>query len=192
MAISHASQEYKDFIEEIEGRSISKQVVIREKELRGSRIRCIMFTGMPRYRVADFLTDIVKPFSEVHDAIDFWMPRGFKSPDEAELSKNLGFLNTEQRENILGWWLKRQKGAKTPNWDIVSTCSIDKRGGLILVEAKLYDKELNENDSCGASNQENLAQIDKALREANVGLGTLATKWGLSKDTHYQISNRFT
>jgi hypothetical protein len=62
---------------------------------------------------------------------------------------------------------------------------------LILVEAKSYDKELNENDSCGASNQENLAQIDKALREANVGLGTLATKWGLSKDTHYQISNRF-
>jgi hypothetical protein len=89
MAISHASQEYKDFIEEIEGRSISKQVVIREKELRGSRIRCIMFTGIPRYRVADFLTDIVKPFSEVHDTIDFWMPRGFKSPDEAELSKNL-------------------------------------------------------------------------------------------------------
>lgn len=190
-AISPAFPEYKDFIEEIKARSISKQVGIQEKELRGSRIRCIMLTSMPREYTAKLLTDLVEPFSVVMDNLDFWMPRGFKSPEEAELSKNLGFLNAEQRKCILQWWLKKQKGAKTPNWDLVSTCSIDQRKGLILVEAKSYDKELKENDSCGATNPENLEQISTALNKANLGLNTLLPGWALEKLRCYQISNRF-
>lgn len=188
--ISYTSQEYQDFIEEI-GRRISNQRDVRRKELRGSRFRCLMFTNQTREKIAEDLTAIINPFSFVDDTIDFWMPRGFRFPDEARLSKSLGFLNDEQQRKVMGWWLKRQNGANIPNWDIVSTCTIDERKGLILIEAKSYDNELNEDDTCGATNPENRQQIEKALSEANVGLGALVKKWGLSKDTHYQLSNRF-
>jgi hypothetical protein len=119
------------------------------------------------------------------------MPRGFLNPDEAKLGETTGFLSEEQRKVVTTWWLKVTRNANTPNWDIVSTCKIEGQPGLILVEAKAYDKELKQNDKCNASNADNLEQIGKAIQEANAGLNTILSGWGLAKESHYQLCNRF-
>jgi len=119
------------------------------------------------------------------------MPRGFLYPDEAKLGETTGFLSEEQRKVVTTWWLKVTRNANTPNWDIVSTCNMDGQPGLILLEAKAYDKELKQNDKCNSSNADNLEQIGKAIRKANVGLNAILPGWGLSQDSHYQLCNRF-
>ena len=167
------------------------KVTFVKKELRGSRLRCLMLTAMPRKRVARALTNLVQPYGVVDATHDRWMPRGFLEPDEAKLGETSGFLSEGQRKVVTTWWLKVTRNANTPNWDIVSTCTMEGQPGLILVEAKAYDKELKQNDKCNASNADNLEQIGKAIREANAGLNTILPGWGLSQDSHYQLCNRF-
>jgi hypothetical protein len=61
-------------------------------------------------------------------------------PDWGEVS---AFLNPEQREALTTWWLAVRERANTPNWDIVSTCQMVGRQGLVLVEAKAHAGELH-------------------------------------------------
>ena len=107
-----------------------------QKDLRGSRLRCLMLTSLSRESVAQALTSLVKPFAVVSQK-DFWMPGGFFKPDEAKLGETPDFLCAEHRELVMAWWLKvRNRYTNTPNWDIASTCTIGNKQGLILVEAK--------------------------------------------------------
>lgn len=167
------------------------KVTFDKKDLRGSRLRCLMLTAMPRNQVARCLTEMVQPYGVVDASRDQWMPRGFLEPDEAKLGETAGFLSAVQREILTSWWLAVADQANTPNWDIVSTCKLEGQQGLILVEAKAYDKELKQKDECNSSNADNLEQIGKAIREANAGLNTILPRWSLSRDSHYQLCNRF-
>src|SRR5262249_15775080 len=92
-------------------------------------------------------------------------------------------------------WLKEREGRNTPNWDMVSTCEIGGEPGLVLVEAKAHEGELNiTTDSCG-SQSENKSQIESAIREANDALNrsqcTRFSGWSLAHEKCYQVSNRF-
>jgi hypothetical protein len=167
------------------------RVTFGKKELRGSRLRCLMVTTMPRKQVARCLTELIQPYGAVDAIRDHWMPLGFLKPDEAKLSEAPDFLSEKQRKALTPWWLKVTRNANTPNWDIVSTCKIEGQPGLILVEAKAHDKELKQEDKCSASNPDNLEQIGKSIQEANLGLNSILPGWGLSKNTHYQLCNRF-
>lgn len=169
----------------------NEKVAFDKKELRGSRLRCLMFTSMPRNYVANCLTELVQPFGVVDSTRDQWMPKGFLEPDEARLGEDSGFLSEKHRKSLKAWWLKVTRNANTPNWDIVSTCKTEGQTGLILIEAKAHSKELKQEDKCGSSNDGNLEQIGKAIHKANTGLNSILPGWGLSKDTCYQISNRF-
>jgi len=170
---------------------INDKVTFAKKELRGSRLRCLMLTAMPRKQVANCLTELVQPYGVVDATRDQWMPCGFLRPEEARLGETTGFLSKGQRKTVTTWWLKVTRNANTPNWDIVSTCKMEGQPGLILVEAKAYDGELKQNDKCNASNADNLEQIGKAIRKANVGLNAILPGWGLLQDLHYQLCNRF-
>ena len=79
------------------------------------------------------------------------------------------------------------------NWDIASSCTIQGKPGLLLVEAKAHLKELRVNDDrCRSSNQANLDRIGNALAAANAALQSATGKpWNLSRDRQYQLSNRF-
>jgi hypothetical protein len=77
----------------------------------------------------------------------------------------------------------------TPNWDIASTCTIDGKRGLLLVEAKAHHKKLKQDDCCGA--RKNFERIGEAVRAANDGLNKVANGWNLSHKSHYQLCNRF-
>ncbi len=170
------------------------------KEQRGSRARCVLFTEGAREDVARRLTALVAPHAVVDPARHVWAPNGLANPAEGKLGDTAPFLSGPQREEISNWWLAvRHATANTPNWDIISQATIGGREGLILVEAKAHDQELIKEESGkrskpdptpgSASNHERIgACIEEASRSLSSASGV---SWNLSRDSHYQLSNRF-
>jgi hypothetical protein len=118
-----------------------KTISFREREFKGSRLRCLLLTSREPTEVAEFLSALVAPHAKV-SANDQWAPRGLREPDEAKLGETAGFLSEQDRNTVTGWWLAKSRRANTPNWDLVSGCQIGNRQGLILVEAKAHEGEL--------------------------------------------------
>jgi hypothetical protein len=163
------------------------KIFFERREFKGSRFRCLLSTQQPKSRVVAFLNSLVQPLAKVGDD-DSYMPDGFSNPEEARLGETLKFLTPNQREVLTDWWLAVREKANTPNWDIISTCTIGGRQGLLMVEAKAHVGELNPNDCCGSANEKNRNRIEKAIGQVNQGLGE---GWTLSIESHYQLSNRF-
>ena len=164
------------------------RICFEKREFKGSRFRCLLATQQPKPKVVAFLNSLVQPLAKVGED-DSYMPEGFCKPDEARFGDETnGFLTDEQCEDATDWWLAVRQKANTPNWDIISTCTIDGRKGLVMVEAKAHAGELNPNNRCGAENEQNRQRIDTAIRLANQKLGE---GWKLSIDSRYQLSNRF-
>jgi len=162
----------------------------REREFKGSRFRCLLLTNNAPKEVAAFLNSLVAPHALVTTE-DHWAPRGFLDPHEAELGKTPPeFLPNHDRDVLNSWWLAQPGRANTPNWDLVSTCRIENRRGLILAEAKAHEAELSD-DRSGATNLGNSRQIEDALADATIGWNALASGFALSANSHYQLSNRF-
>jgi hypothetical protein len=158
------------------------------REFKGSRLRCLLLTHQPRERVASFLTSITDRAARV-TAADTWAPSGFLHPDEAKLGESARFLDEVNRGKITRWWLAEPRKANTPNWDLVSTATVDGRPGLLLVEAKAHAAEFAD-DRCCATNKANFAQIERALAEATAAWSTHEPGFGLSAQSCYQLSNR--
>jgi hypothetical protein len=163
------------------------EIYFEKREFRGSRFRCLLATQQLKPRVVAFLNSLVQPLAKVGEE-DRYMPEGFCKPEEARLGETSGFLTDEQRNDVTDWWLAIRQNANTPNWDIVSSCTIEGRKGLMLVEAKAHAGELNPNDCCGAKNEKNRERIRAAIEGVSQRLGE---GWGLSIDSRYQLSNRF-
>ena len=163
------------------------KICFREREFRGSRFRCLLVTHQPKARVVAFLNSLVHPLATAKDS-DVFMPEGFCKPEETRLGDAPGFLSDEQRRVVTGWWLASPEDRNTPNWDLVSTCTIGGRNGLLMVEAKAHAGELKSDDRCGATDENNRKRIKDAIGDASRNLGE---GWRLSIDSHYQLSNRF-
>ena len=171
---------------------------------RGSFPRCLLFMQGDRTIVADKLTKLVG-LPDVHvGAKDFWMPQGLpvlKDNDEwdtdpieeAKLEESTGFISADQRKELTNWWLAVPERVNTPNWDIASTCAIGKKAGLLLVEAKAHDTELEEDgkpEGASGGSIANHQQIGRAIGAASAGLNKAMDGWNLSRDSHYQLANR--
>lgn len=170
------------------------------KEQRGSRARCVLFTEGAREDVARRLTALVAPHAVVDPSRHVWAPKGLSDPAEGKLGDTTAFLSGFQREEISSWWLAvRHASANTPNWDIISQVTIGGREGLILVEAKAHDQELVKEESGkrtepnpSASSASNHERIGTCIEEASRSLSSASgVAWNLSRDSHYQLSNRF-
>ncbi len=166
-----------------------KTISFRDREFKGSRLRCLLLTSRESLEVAGFLSALVSPHAEV-SAAELWAPRGLREPDEAKLGETAGFLSEKDRQTITDWWLGNPGRADTPNWDLLSGCRIGNRQGLILVEAKAHEGELGD-DRCGAKNRQNFQSIQAALCQATNAWNELLAGFALSADSHYQLSNRF-
>jgi hypothetical protein len=70
---------------------------LTKKDLKGSRLRCLMLANQLRNQVAHFLNSLANPHAFVHTS-DFWMPMGFQKLDEAKLGETIGFLSSLQRK----------------------------------------------------------------------------------------------
>jgi hypothetical protein len=172
---------------------------LKPKERRGSKPRCHLLTHGSPDVVASRLTTLVQPFASVTLA-DYWMPGGFESLEEAELHKVTGLLPPGLSKTLGEWWLPADaQERRAPNFDIASTCTVGGSPGLLLVEAKAHEREL-ANEAVGRRLRADASPARKASHEtigwaidsARTGLNS-ATKlsWQISRDSHYQMSNRF-
>lgn len=172
---------------------------LKPNQRRGSKPRCHFLAQGNPGEVASRLSALVHPFASVSEE-DKWMPKGFEITDEAELHRTSELLDPSISAHLKDWWLApSSREARTPNFDIASTCTIGGRRGLLLVEAKAHEKELT-GEAIGrrlekGSSEDRVAshsKIGAAIESAKVGLGTATSQqWGISRDSHYQISNRF-
>lgn len=168
------------------------------KARRGSKPRCHWLTHGDREEVAASLSRLADPWCAI-TAEDSWMPDGFCQVAEACLDKSAKLLPRQARSALRDWWLEFPRGATTPTFDIASTCSIDGKDGLLLVEAKAYSEELIKetagkslSSSASSNSCANHRRIGDCIREASIGLSNCTgLDWGLSRDCCYQMSNRF-
>lgn len=175
------------------------------KERRGSRPRCLLFMEGDRQDVASRLSAMVGLANVEVSEDDFWMPWGLPkrtgcgvwdvSPTwEAELGKAEGLLLPEHRKSVTQWWLDVVPRAKTPTWDIASTCQINGKRGMLLVEAKAHDGELSSSGKkkpTTSNGKKNHEKIGAAIKQASADLNRIELGWDLSRDSHYQLCNRF-
>nr|WP_320059137.1 hypothetical protein [uncultured Bacteroides sp.] len=144
------------------------------------------------------INNIIKPNAEISMS-DNWAPENSHNCKEAELK---GFLIDnffqELGDDIHDWWLavKRFK-ASTPNWDLVSTCTVDGKKGILLIEAKAHKNELKRESykkrldpDATDDSKRNDRRIGEAIQEANTGIRNSDFDVSISKDRCYQLSNR--
>jgi hypothetical protein len=173
---------------------------LKRNQQRGSKPRCHLLTHGSPDAVAAKLTALVAPFASVAPS-DCWMPQGFENTDEATLPEAARLLSEDMRLELRRWWLAvASNNARTPNWDVASTCMIEGKAGIMLIEAKAHDQELIKEET-GRKNIEapvsgnarrNLLRIDWAIRDASAALADdTGLTWALSRDWNYQMSNRF-
>ena len=170
------------------------EVKLKRKDLKGSRLRCLMLTSLSRKQIARCLTDLIQPYGVVDGETDRWMPQGFLDSGEAKLGETELFLKAKDRDTVTDWWLDVRPGANTPNWDLVATYRIEGRNGLVLIEGKAHKNELasaGKTDPGTDNGWKNHAQIGMAIDEANASLNAQHSGWTLSRDSHYQLCNRF-
>lgn len=127
---------------------------------------------------------------------DNWMPKNIHLQKEAELKYFLKYnFDYLLYNKIVKWWL--HVDATTPNWDIISTCTISGKRALLLVEAKAHWSEL-ENESKGKmldsnaskNSKLNHAQIGNAITQANTEINKIISGVSISHNKCYQLSNR--
>ena len=164
---------------------------LKPKQRKGSKPRCHWLTRGTREEVASRLTGLIEPYGTV-SADQRWMPEGFFRIQEAQLHKAPKLLSHEECAHLGSWWLAEQRAdSKTPNFDIASTCTVDGRPGMLLVEAKAHDKELKAEESATGS-RSNRRRIKACIEQANSALSVRTEPgWRLSHEHHYQIANRF-
>ncbi len=162
-----------------------------------------------RMEVAQRLTGLVNsPAVEVRPDCQ-WMPTGLpvqkadgswdKTPaKEVTLDNPNPLLSAEESQMLKQWWLCHPStNSNTPNWDIASTCMVDGRKGLLLVEAKAHVNELKEAEAgkkldASARSFENHLRIGHNIAQASAGLQRdTKLRWAISRDLCYQMSNRF-
>lgn len=162
---------------------------------RGSRKHMLDWLDSPDFR-AD-LNAMVSASGAVVGADDVRIPREREDPTEARLEafgpRHVSEFSSWQE--VRDWWLVHHRGANTPNWDLVATCSAGGRRGLVLLEAKANVKELKAEGKPlqpGASERstENHNRIGAAINEARAALLPQWPSLAISRDTHYQLSNR--
>jgi len=174
------------------------------KAQRGSKPRCHILTDGTRAQVAARLSALTGNTAIVAPT-DVWLPEGFVNLKEAELDKAAEFdavISACHRAALRAWWLGSPSiPAQTPTWDIASTCTIDGRPGMLLVEAKAHDNEFLaelKGRSLGNTAAARIARfpshltIGRAISDASAHLQLNSNHpIALSRDHAYQLSNRF-
>lgn len=168
-----------------------------ENTFRGSRRHILELIDSPNY--VQKLNTLLKNRAFVTED-DNRVPSGKKQSSEWEIPQfcETYFSDWVDPEKIRGWWLPTQpenRRAKGPTWDLLSTCQMGDRRGLLLVEAKAHEGELSSSgksfDPTGSEQsqrnhdhiRECLAAVSESLRKA---------KWDVSIgiESHYQLANR--
>lgn len=130
---------------------------------------------------------------------NFRMPKGRDCPEEAFLTIPCEpLLPFSISAKLRKWWIAVDRNnPNEPNWDLAVQAHFpDGRMGLVLSETKAYAGELAKERQgkrlTKKSNLDNHHNIGAAIREAREALGGEDSGVKISRDTHYQFSNRVT
>ena len=167
---------------------------------RGSLPRCLLLTEGSKELVSSRLNRLVEPFAHIDAGRHYWMPRGLHEPREARLGESPQLLTDPSHRNDVKKWYLEVFGptTNTPNWDIAASATFNGgKEGLVLVEAKAHVNELHiagkpfRTTGPKASDPLRHKRIGEAIAEAGVRLNAIEPGFSLSRDSHYQLSNRF-
>ena len=143
------------------------------------------------------LNALLQPTGAVVGDGDRWMPVGHADAAEARLETfgPAALPGLLRAANLQDWWLAHPERANTPNWDLATTCTIGGKRGLVLVEAKANVPELSgagkpEREDASVRSKANHQQIGTAIDGARQALTEQIPGIAISRDTHYQLSNR--
>lgn len=164
----------------------------------GSRKHILDLIDSPQYLRT--LNTLLKRHALVSDS-DVHEPVGLSRVDECEIPD---FCRRHcspwfDLRQLDGWWLPAQRTAahrpKGATWDLLSTCSIGDRHGLLLVEAKAHEKELAFQGKIldpAASEQSalNHNHISDCLATVTDNLRKSKLKVSIGVESHYQLANR--
>ena len=173
---------------------------LKRNQQKGSKPRCHLLTDGSNEQVARNLTRLIEGWGLVNSD-DQWMPRGFMDLEEAQLHDAPHLLDVSAYGQALkSWWFAAPGGAQmSPNWDIASTCTIEGRKGLLLIEAKAHDAELINEEAGKAmkspvttNSRRNHERIGSCIRDASLALtGETKQPWALtgSGTTRWQTAS---
>jgi hypothetical protein len=172
---------------------------LKPAERRGSKPRCHLLTHGSVDAVSERLTSLIAPWGKV-TTDDRWMPRGFVHTEELQIGRVDTIVDKEKGRGLIDWWLAAPKTGRVPHWDIASTCVIEGRAGILLVEAKAHDKELFDEEAGkkkptmeSAASIANRKRIAACVKKAGAALSkSTSSNWELSITHHYEMSSRFT
>jgi len=177
--------------------SIKKAKEIYDKTMRKKGSKTALMKLVKAKDFTDSINSLIKSEKASISIYDNWMPDANNAEKEAELKDFLKYnFSPELAEKIHDWWLTvKNPKAQTPNWDLVSTCTIDGKKGLLLVEAKAHVDELHIegksiNSDATMDSIENHERIYEAINEANTSIKTKFPQTSITRDNCYQLSNR--
>ena len=126
------------------------------------------------------------------------MPSNWAHPRESRLfDARSPFLDKDRKDNMRQWWLAYS--GNIPNWDAIIEAASPHGPALVLIEAKAHIGEFDRKPkSLGRSKDPdgqtrtdaNHLQIQRAIAEASSALSRIHPGISISRDHHYQLSNR--
>ena len=160
--------------------------------LKGSKKCVLEFINLKNFLT--ILNSLVQSTGAVITPKDKWVPF-LKNDKEAELKDFLSqHFDPKHGLNIRNWWLAvSTPQTRTPNWDLVSTCKINNKMGILLVEAKAHRHELEKGgkpENVSNNSKANHERIRSAIGEANKSINEVIEGVSISIDNCYQLSNR--
>ena len=164
-------------------------------EYRGSQKHLLDLLDRKTERLTD-LCEIVSPSPVAIKEGDVFRPSGREDPKESYLPQFCKEFCEGKFDfsPIVDWWVPSQW--RPPTWDLISTCTVNGKYGILLVEAKAHKDEFDcrgkiLEPTASIESQQNHQQIVECLNEANVALNDICDgEFNLSVDTHYQLANR--
>ncbi|NCS94601.1 MAG: hypothetical protein GW761_12455 [Leptospira sp.] len=163
-----------------------------EQEYKGSRAAMLDLIGNENFK--NQLIEIINQDNVQFSDKELFIPKSKEDVKEAELKDFLKDTEwTYLGDGIKKWWLEIFiPNVRTPNWDFISTCTINGQKGLLLVEAKAHSSEVNPKDKCTSENEANINKIENAINEAKDEINKVLSNSSISisKDSCYQLSNR--
>ena len=121
--------------------------------------------------------------------VDVHMPEGYANPDEMELRD----FGPKYLADLIDWSMIRKWWpdfpAKSPQWDLLITCTVAGKRGLVLLEAKANQAELDWKGKPLRNNASknsilNHQRIGRCINEACQSLNEKMPGVNIQRDTH--------
>lgn len=147
------------------------------------------------------LNTILIPYEASVTNRELVQPKGIKDASEYAIQSFINMHKLAERfpslksenSNLNKWW--NPSGGKAPTWDMILVCHLNGKDALLLVEAKAHINEFNKDGKFLKNNpskgtQNNHQNINERILEACKHLKNSNSKFNISMESHYQLSNR--